>query len=363
MIITRSLKVLAYSTCLVLLGIFLSTYLFQTKSVAAQDNIYSLSQTEQIFADIYNQISPSVVSITVAGQREDESFFNESTGSGFVIDNQGSIVTNFHVVNGADRIEVNFFDGTIAEAELIGLDPDSDLAVIRALDVPAERFIPVRFADSDKLAVGQFTLAIGNPFQQDWTLTSGIISALNRSIIGLNNYSIGGVIQTDAAINPGNSGGPLLDLAGNVIGVNSQIRFGDTGARQNAGVGFAIPSNLVVRVTNEILLNGKMNYSYIGISSRPIDLDLIKAYGLPNNLRGVAVRQVVANSPAAQGGLQTIGMNSVDIVTGIDGFPIRNFDDLIGYLAINTSPGQTVNLTIYRDGQSLVLPVTLTKRP
>ena len=236
---------------------------------------------------------------------------------------------------------------------------DSDIAVLK-INLPADRLRPVPQGNSNELEVGQMVLAIGSPFENDWTLTSGIVSALNRRISGLNNNSIGGVIQTDAAINPGNSGGPLLNLRGEVIGVNSQI---ESQTRSNSGIGFAVPSNLVYRVANALILEGTVRYSFIGILSRPINLDLIETYRLPDNIRGVAVRQAQPGFPASTAGLRTMSESSIDVITAIDGLPIRNFDQLIGYLAINTIPGQTVNLTVYRDGQVFQMPLTLTERP
>lgn len=353
---------------LVGLGFWLGTALSPAQADNAgappsQEGMDMLTEMEAIFTSIYNQAAPSVVSIVTSERREGLGFLPLSSGSGFILDQQGHIVTNFHVVDGADRVVVNMFDGTIVRAEVVGLDPASDIGVLR-VDLPSERLRPIALGNSDNLVVGQTVLAIGNPFEQDWTLTSGIISALNRTITGLdrNRYSIGGVIQTDAAINPGNSGGPLLNLRGEVIGVNSQIEISG-GIRANAGVGYAIPSNLVRRVVTELIQTGRVNYSYIGINSLPIDIDLIELYNLPNNLRGVAVRQVLPSGPANQAGLQTISDASVDIITAIDGVPISNFDELIGYLSINTAPGQTVNLQVYRDGQLFTVPVTLAQRP
>lgn len=321
-----------------------------------------ITEAEQLYADVYNRVAPSVVSITTSsrGAGGDDQFFADGAGSGFVVDKQGHIVTNFHVIDGAERIEINFFDGTIVEASVIGTDPDSDLAVIQ-VNLPAENLVAVPLGNSDDLLVGQSVLAMGNPFNKDWTMTYGIISALNRTIIGLNNYSIGGVIQTDAAINPGNSGGPLLNLRGEVIGVNSQIELLN-GVRQNAGVGYAIPSNLVSRVFNDIINFGQVQYSYIGITNRPIDLNLIEDFRLPNNIRGVAVRQVRPNTPAARGGLQTM-TNNIDVITAVDGVTIRSFDELVGYLSIYTRPGQTVQLTVFRAGATITLNVTLDVRP
>lgn len=318
-----------------------------------------MTDTEKIFADIYNKVSPSVVSIGIS-VRSGNGFVPEASGSGFVIDQQGHIVTNNHVVDGADRIEVNFFDGTIVKAAVVGVDPDSDLAVIK-VDLPADRLIPVTFADSNQLIIGQQTLAIGSPFGERWTLTSGIISALNRTISGLAGYSIGAVIQTDAAINPGNSGGPLLNLQGQVIGVNSQIV---SQTRSNSGIGFAAPSNLVKRVAKELIENGSVTYSFLGITSRQgdVDLDLIEQYNLPNNTRGVVVEQAVADGPAAQAGIRDRTDTSVDIITAIDGVPVTGFDSLIAYLAGNTEPGQTVKLTLFRDGTTSDVSVTLTAR-
>ena len=313
-----------------------------------------LTDTDRIFTDVYSKVAPGVVAITVQG----ETVFDGSTGSGFLIDMEGHIVTNFHVVDGGEDIEVRMFDGTITRAEIVGLDPDSDLAVIQ-INVNPEVLHPIPLGNSNNLVVGQTVLALGSPFANDWTLTSGIISALNRSIIGLNDYSIGGVIQTDAAINPGNSGGPLLNLNGEIVGVNSQIQ---SEQRVNSGVGFSIPSNLVVRVTTDLIADGAVAYSYLGISSRPINLGLIEEFSLPNNLRGVAVREVQNNSPAAIAGLKTIG-SSVDVITAINGVDIQDFDELIGYLSINTRPGETVNLTVYRQGQLIEVPLELTSRP
>ncbi|MEO8606283.1 MAG: trypsin-like peptidase domain-containing protein [Chloroflexota bacterium] len=329
-----------------------------------------LTDEEKYFSQIYNQVSPSVVSINVTGQSSQLGQFAAS-GTGFVIDTDGHIVTNNHVVDGANQIEVNFLNGTIVEGKVVGLDPDSDLAVLK-VDVPADQLTPVTLGNSDNLFIGETTLAIGSPFGQRWTLTSGIVSALDRTIQGLDQYSVGSAIQTDAAINPGNSGGPLLNLDGQVIGVNSQIAPGSNGA--NAGIGFAIPSNLVKHVTDELIQNGKVSYSYLGIASGPdISLDLINTLKLPDNIRGVVVTDVTAGGPAEQAGLKAPdGLKTVngqrvptsaDIITAIDGQAITNMSTLVSYLASNTTPGQTVNLSVFRDGAQVSLPVTLGERP
>ncbi len=335
-----------------------------------------LLELEERFATLYNEVSPSVVAINVvsrssAARAQQRDGFDYGSGSGFIIDTAGHIVTNFHVVENAlpDGIEVNFFDGTMARAELIATDADSDLAVIR-VNLPPERLRPVPVGDSDKLVIGQMVIAIGSPFGQRWTMTTGVISALDRTIRGLSNFSIGSVIQTDAAINPGNSGGPLLNLRGEVIGVNSQII---SQTRSNTGIGFAVPSNLVKRVVEELLSKGQVDYSYLGIGGDDVTLTIIEELGLPDNLRGVVVQNVIAGEPAAQAGLRNPGSlklvrgiqvpTSADIITAIDGEPISGMSALISYLARNTRPGDTVVLTVWRNGQELTLPVRLTARP
>jgi 2-alkenal reductase len=347
----------------------------------------SASAEERLLADLYNRVAPSVVNINVISrsggfatgdlppdhpqvQPPDGDFFSEGTGTGFVIDTQGHIITNYHVVEGAVLIEVSFFDGTTVRGEAIGLDPDSDLAVVR-VELPAESLRPVTLGDSDSAFVGQSTLAIGSPFGEEWTMTTGIISALNRTIRGLNAFSIGAVIQTDAAINPGNSGGPLLNLDGEVIGVNSQIR---SGSRSNSGIGYAIPSNLVSRVAESLIAKGSVDYSYIGIGGEDVSLLVKEALSLPNNARGVLVSRVEAGSPADRAGLRnpsgTTQIDGItvprraDIITAVDGQALTGMPDLISYLAANTLPGQTITLTVVRDGrEQLELPVTLTTRP
>jgi S1-C subfamily serine protease len=326
------------------------------------------TDSEKAFSTIYNQVSPSVVSINVSGNSSDGSQF-QAAGTGFVIDQQGDIVTNDHVVDSTSSIEVNFLDGTIVKGDVVGVDPDSDLAVVK-VDVPAAELKPVTLGDSDKLFIGETTLAIGSPFNQRWTLTTGIVSALDRTISGQTQYSVGSAIQTDAAINPGNSGGPLLNLQGEVVGVNSQIL---SQSNSSSGVGFAIPSNLVKRVSQDIINKGKVEYSYLGISAASgIDLGLIEALHVPNNTQGVVVGDVQPNGPAAKAGLKSAASanvstgaepTSADIITAIDGLKIKDMSGLITYLAIKTQPGQTINLTVLRDGKEINVPVTLTARP
>lgn len=322
--------------------------------VAARERML-LNDQEAALSSIYQRVSPSVVAIGIR-----DSIIGEiSGGSGFVIDKSGHIITNFHVVDTSEgfhsntTIEVNFIDGTIVSAEVIGSDPDSDLALLK-VDLEADRLVPVTFGNSDELVIGQTTLAIGSPFGQRWTLTTGIVSALGRSITGLGErrYRIGSVIQTDAAINPGNSGGPLLNFEGEVIGVNAQILSEE---RANSGVGFAIPSNLVKRIASDLLASGAVSYSYLGVTADDMTLTMMETLGLPNNTRGVSVTQV--SGPAASAGVQ-----HRDVIVGIDGKPVYDFSSLIGYLAGNTKPGQTVRLTVLRGGEQLDFEVVLGTR-
>lgn len=325
--------------------------------------IHNRTQAQQptnSYTQIYNAVSPSVVAISVT-QSQDGRVIGGGTGSGFVIDTQGHIVTNNHVVDEADFIEVEFYNGLLAQAEIVGLDPDSDIAVLR-VSVPAEMLTPVTFGDSDALAVGDSVLAIGSPFGQDWTLTTGIVSGLNRVIRGLGQFSIGGVIQTDAAINPGNSGGPLLNAFGQVIGVNSQI-LSESGS--NSGVGFAVPGNLVRRVAQELMVDGSVDYSYMGISGIDVNLRVIQELNLPANTRGVILNEVIGGSPANLAGLRAVSDNSnYDIITAIDNIPVKTIDELISYLARSTIPNQTITVTVLRNGnENLIIPVTLASRP
>jgi len=322
--------------------------------LTAQDREALITEIERITADVYNRVSPSIVAIGIA----DPVIGEISGGSGFVVDTDGHILTNFHVVDEIEghstRIEVNFFDGTIVLAEVVGTDPDSDLALLK-VSLPAEQLTPAVLADSDALIIGQQVLAIGSPFGQRWTLTSGIISALDRTIEGLGNFQIGAVIQTDAAINPGNSGGPLLNLRGEVIGINSQIvtRIGE---RSNSGIGFAVPVNLAKRVIEELRAKGTVDYAYLGVGNvEDINLRIIERLNLPNNTRGVRIGTVTG--PAARAGLR-----ANDIIIAVDARPIESFGALIAYLSGNTRPDQTIQVRVLRDNQPVEVAVTLGTR-
>jgi len=347
------------SLLLVAFGFGLGTAFSPASQVTAQDTTAVLTEIEQIYADLYASVSPSVVSIEVEerGVGENE-FYPFSGGSGFIYDTDGHIITNFHVVQGGDRIAVNFFDGTIVEAELIGGDVDADLAVLK-VNLPEDQLQPVAFGDPDTLVIGQTALAIGSPFGENWTLTAGIISALDRTIDGLGDYQIGAVIQTDAAINPGNSGGPLFNMHGEMLGVNSQII---SDRRANSGVGFAVPSDLVQRVAQDLIEKGTVDYAYLGINGEEVNLSWIENYNLPNDLRGLVITGTTNGGPAEDGGLLNLTNNAIDIVTAINGEPVYSLGTLIGYLASETFPGDQITLTVWRDGQLIDVDVVLGSR-
>lgn len=322
-------------------------------------------------AIVYNEAADSVVAISVV-RGSANGLQQGGSGSGFVYDMQGHIITNAHVIEGATEIAVNFLDGTLTRASLVGADPDSDIAVLR-VNVDPGKLQPLQFADINALFVGQSVYAIGSPFGQRWTLTSGIVSALNRTISGLENFSIGGAIQTDTAVNPGNSGGPLLDENARVVGVTSQI-LSESGS--NSGIGFAIPADLVQRVAVELIQRGFVEYSYIGIGGSNMSLAVIEAFNLPEDTQGVIVANIVAGGPASRSDLRTITttgqdnnarLQSVDILTAINGQPLTSFEDLIGYLARNTRPGDTATFTVLRatlnGAQQFQTTVTLSQRP
>ncbi|HXF68239.1 MAG TPA: trypsin-like peptidase domain-containing protein [Thermoflexus sp.] len=329
-----------------------------------------LDEEEQRLVAIYQKVLPSVVNIDVEGA--EASIFG--SGSGFIYDTQGHIVTNNHVVEQAQEIWVTFYDGTVAKARVVGRDVYSDLAVIR-VEAPAQLLRPAELGDSDTLRVGQKVVAIGNPFGLRGTMTLGIISALGRALETPTRFQIPDVIQTDAAINPGNSGGPLVDLQGRVIGVNSAIRTDPNVGTANIGIGFAIPVNTVKRVVPQLIQNGRARYPFLGITSTgAISLAELRArgYDVPTT-RGVLIQEVIPDGPAARAGLRG-GSREVlvrgvtvllggDIITAIDGHPVSSFDELVSYLVNRTEVGQTVTLTILRDGQERQVQVTLEERP
>ena len=293
-----------------------------------------------------------------------------ATGSGFLIDTEGHIVTNNHVVEGADKVEVKLGSSdTTYTAEVVGTDPATDVALLK-VDAPADGLHPLSLGDSSNVEVGEPVVAIGNPFGLDRTVTSGIVSAIQRQIQAPNGFSISHVIQTDAAINPGNSGGPLIDSEGRVIGINSQIQTGG-GGNGNVGIGFAVPINTAREVVTQIEEHGEVKHAYLGISGGSITPDLAKALKLPEE-EGVLVNEVVKGGPADQAGIKggdtsaTIEGASFrlggDVITEIDGKKVSGMEDVIN--AVNAaSPGEKMELTVDRDGDTKTVAVILGVRP
>jgi len=339
---------------------------------------------EQLLINIYKRVNPGVVHVRVVtpvdtgnspqlpGLPNSPQEYQEGTGSGFVIDQDGHIVTNNHVVADAEEVQVTFDDGTSVRARVIGTDPDSDLAVLK-VDVPASALYPVVMGDSDRLEIGQRAIAIGNPYGLRGTLTTGIISALGRSLpLGRESevlgrrFTIPELIQTDAAINPGNSGGPLLDSQGQVIGVNMAY---DPSA---SGIGFAVPVNTVKRVVPKLITDGHYAYPWLGISGTDLSLDLVEAMNLPVQ-RGAIVSSVTPDSPADKAGLRgsskTVEKSGLelqiggDVIIVIDGKPVQQFEDILVYILRDTEVGQEVTLTIIRDGREQSVRVKLGERP
>ncbi len=333
-------------------------------TTSADNQLLTIDQTLQDqLIDIYQHINPSVVHIFVFDEIEDTSL-PLGTGSGFIFDELGHIVTNNHVVTEGESFEVVFADGTRRKAELVGADVDSDLGVIKVDDLP-EGAKSIGLGDSRDLNVGQFVIAIGNPFGEAGSMSVGIVSGLGRTLDsqriaeGGGRYSLPEVIQTDAAINPGNSGGPLLDLEGDVIGVNSAI---STRTGTNSGVGFSIPVNAVKQIVPRLISDGSYIYPYMGIRMLTLNLELQEQLDL-QQATGAYVTEVTEDSPAADAGL--IGANGPggDLVVAVDGNTVLSSDDLIAYLVFESEVGQVVDLTVIRDGEEIVIPLTLGERP
>lgn len=332
-----------------------------------------LVDQQERLVELYEQVNPGVVAIQVLSPS------GGGLGSGFVYDGEGHIVTNYHVVEGQTDLEVDFPSGLKTRGEILGIDTDSDLAVIK-IDVPAEELHPLALGDSAQIKIGQTVIAIGNPFGLNGSMTVGIISALGRTLDSLRDspegqpFSAGDVIQTDTAINPGNSGGPLLNLNGEVVGINRAIRtvnFNTDNEPINSGVGFAVAINIVKRVIPALINEGVYDYPYLGISSLP-DISLIEqeVLGLPR-ASGAYVLSVTANSPADRAGL-IAGTEPTnlpgrsrggDLIIAIDDQPVRQFGDLLSYIFNYKSPGDTVMLTVLRNGEEMEIPLTLGSRP
>lgn len=288
-------------------------------------------------------------------------------GSGFVYDNAGHIITNNHVVAGVTNVDVALSNGDVFSAKVIGTDKFNDIAVLQLTDnYSDESLTPVSFADSSKIKVGEQVIAIGNPFGLSNTMTTGIVSQIGRLLPNQElGFSIPNIIQTDAAINPGNSGGPLLDNAGNLIGMNTAIQ---SNVGEFAGVGFAVPSNTIKKVVPALIEKGEFDHPWLGISGTTLTPKLAEKFNLPKNFRGAVINDIVKDGPAGKAGLKGAlyssngEIASADIVTSIDNVPVKRIDDIISYVSENKSVGDKVTLQVYRDGSTISIDIELGKR-
>ncbi|MEK6752902.1 MAG: trypsin-like peptidase domain-containing protein [Chloroflexota bacterium] len=336
---------------------------------SADANVVNPASQQESLVALYENVSAGTVAILT----------DLGSGSGFVYDGQGHIITNFHVIEGANIIEVRFTSGFMAYGTVIGTDTDSDVAIVK-VDAPAEELHPLPLGDSDSLKVGQTVIAIGNPFGLDTTMTVGIISALGRTLDSAhaspdgNPFTAGDIIQTDAAINPGNSGGPLFNINGEVVGINRAIRttnFTETGEPLNSGISFAISINMVKRVAPSLIETGKYDYPFLGIASMDsLSLEMVQALGL-KSYTGAYVTSVVPGGPAENAGIiagetpTSIPnlFSGGDLIVAIDGHEARTFDEMLAYLITHKSPGDTVVLTVLRGEEKVDVSITLDKRP
>ncbi len=306
----------------------------------------------EVLTDVFNRVAPAVVRVQL----------RNGLGSGFLIDREGHIITNNHVVEGQRQVRILFSGLFEAVGDVVGTDPASDLAVVRVNNLPND-VQPIPLGNSDELQIGQLAIAIGNPLGQDRTLTTGIISALGRTLAEQSRYAIGGIIQTDAAINPGNSGGPLLNARGEVIGVNTAIAAipGPGGGQASNGIGYAVPVNLVKKVVASLIENGTYAHPYLGISfsPEPITTFIAQQQNLPATGLMIAPSDDDPQSPVARAGL-----NERAILTAIDGNQITSGDDLVSYLELTKVPGDTAILALVRlNGERFDLTVELGARP
>ncbi len=342
-------------------------------SLASQTETGSSDTSANIAGRIYKEAAPGVVQVTSNVVSENpvlgEPQQGQSLGSGFVIDKAGHILTNFHVVDGAKEVFVNFSGEDKYKATIVGTDPSTDVAVLQ-IDATSRALKPLPLGNSDTIQVGAPVVAIGNPFGLDRTVTAGIVSALQREVRAPNGFTIDKVIQTDAAINPGNSGGPLLDADGKVIGINSQIETGGSG-NGNVGIGFAVPINTVREVASEIMKTGKAEHAYLGVKMQTIDETLASSARLPAQ-QGVILTTVQPGSPAAEAGLKG-GTRSVvidgttytvggDVITKADGRQVESADEL-REIVTSKDPGDKLTLEVHRDGSTETVTVTLGSQP
>jgi S1-C subfamily serine protease len=323
-------------------------------------------------SQIYEAARHGVVQVTSTSVVSDSPFFGtqeqQAQASGFVIDKDGHVVTNYHVVEGAKKVQVSFSDSELMDATVIGTDPSTDIAVLKIKGAWARSLTPLTLGSSSAVQVGDAVVAIGNPFGLERTVTAGIVSALQRRITAPNKFQIDEVIQTDAAINHGNSGGPLLNANGDVIGVNAQIESESGG---NVGIGFAIPIDTVKDVASQLIKEGKVEHAYLGIEMATINSDLADNFRVPVD-KGVLIQQVRPGSPAAQAGLQG-GTTQVvlagltyrlggDVITKADGQTLETSDQLASVVT-SKQPGDSLDLEVHRGQETLNVRVELGRQP
>ncbi|MBG73597.1 MAG: trypsin [Chloroflexi bacterium] len=344
-------------------------------STTEVSNISILKAREEHLSNLYDSSLDSIVHIKVIQTIPSRGFFMQnqsrrSNGSGFVWDEIGHIITNYHVVANVDNVEVQFSDGSEFLAKVVGLDPNSDLAVIK-IDTKDREFKPLNIGNSNKVDVGNLTLAIGSPFGQEFSMTSGIVSAVKRTVPSQNStFTIPNVIQTDAAINPGNSGGPLLNIDGSVIGINSQII---TQGGINAGIGFAVPINTAKAIVPTLIKGEKFLYPWIGISGMSLSKNHKKALNLSEDINGVMIVDIAIDGAAEKSNLkgyqETVSddYNSYpsggDIIMSINEVPITSMNELSSVLFENHSPGEIIVLDIIRDTENITVELELQPRP
>jgi S1-C subfamily serine protease len=358
----------------------------QSQTTLAPQSISSPSLPSSVSSlpDVFQKVENSVVQITSTKSNPNQVIIlngvpstgrSTALGSGFVYDNQGHIVTNYHVVSGVTKADVTFTDGNTYSANVVGKDPYSDLGILQITDdFSEEKVVPLPLANSSAVRPGEQVIAIGNPFGLSGTITTGIVSQKGRLLPNPDTgFSVPNMIQTDAAINPGNSGGPLLDTKGEVIGMNTAI-FSSTGSY--SGVGFAIPSNTIAKEVPLLIKNGSYAHPWLGISGGKTTPDLTRAMGLPTNYKGVIVGSVQSGGPADMAGLKGLtqddnnnngsggsAQQTGDIITAVDGHPVRQIDDIINYIESQKNVGDNIKLTVNRDGQIMDLTATLQTRP
>jgi putative serine protease PepD len=365
---SRSLKIAAAGAAAVVLGAGGGVAAYEVASgTATQTVVRQVTVTDSqpaansalSVSALYDRVHQGVVTIKVTTPQ------GQALGSGFVIDSEGHIVTNDHVVDGASSISVEFSDGSTYDAQLVGTDASTDIGVVK-VNAPSSELTRLQLGDSSAVQVGDEVVAIGSPLGLNETVTSGIVSALNRTITSPNNFSINDAIQTDAAINHGNSGGPLLDLQGQVIGINSQIES-DSGG--NDGIGFAVPSNTVQSVVSQLIATGKVQHAYLGVGIATITDALSSQLGLP---AGVEVTQVTSGGPAAEAGLKAADATTVvggqefptggDVITAVNGKAVSTSEELQSVIGA-MKPGDSASITYSRDGSEHTVQVTLGTRP